>query len=615
MRIIGFTAFTLLCYAVAASAQANGHLQIHYLNVGQGDATLIISPLGETMLIDSGPFSASNCAGPTGIVTQLTAIGLTHLDYHVASHYDDDHIGCSDHVLARWPVQRKALDRGTLNPPSTQTYTRYVDAVPAIQRHATEFGQDFWLDEMAAAPVRLEVVGVNGNGAMGSLTERDRSIVLALHFGRFDAVFGGDLTGDAVHDIEGVVAPTTRESEVYKVHDHGGATSSSGTWMAVVHPKVAILSVGNPNALAQPTQAALDRIRAVGAITYWTTAGSGAPAQAPYDIVANGTVSIDAAFPALEFTVTHEGMSDTYMSWDSERETRQDYENDEKTEVAVFRPSSGSWFFLASSFGYTASAHHSWGIEGDIPLSADFDGDGLSDLVAYRPSVGTWFIAYSSLGWSVTNYGVFHWGGFPDDVPMPGDYDADGKADIALYRRSNGTWVIRFSSLGYSASAYGSFGGGGTPGDIPLTGDFDADGRTDRVIVRPAHGTRTWFVATLSGGQQNYAYQWGAETDLPVSGDFDGDTQTDLAVYRPSTGAWYIRFSSQAYSYSGYASIEWGQPGDQPTIGDFDGDGKSEITVYRPSTGQWFVLFSSQGYSASSYGVYQWGTPDDTLIK
>ena len=226
-----------------------------------------------------------------------------------------------------------------------------------------------WLDELAPAPVRLEAVAVNGNGTMGPLSERDRSIVLVLHFGRFDAVFGGDLSGDTVNAIEGLVAPTVGESEVYKVHDHGGATSSSAAWMALVHPKVAMLSVGSPNALAQPAQVALDRIRAAGATTYWTTAGGGAAAQAPYDIVADGTIRMDTVFPGLEFMVTHEGVSETYTSWDSERETRQDYENDEKTELGVFRPSSGSWFFLVSSSGYTSYAHHNWGIAGDIPLA------------------------------------------------------------------------------------------------------------------------------------------------------------------------------------------------------------------------------------------------------
>jgi beta-lactamase superfamily II metal-dependent hydrolase len=81
-------------------------LQIHFIKVGQGDAALIVSPLGETLLIDSGPESASSCASATGIITYLASVGLTKLDYHVASHYDADHIGCSDHVAARWPIQK-----------------------------------------------------------------------------------------------------------------------------------------------------------------------------------------------------------------------------------------------------------------------------------------------------------------------------------------------------------------------------------------------------------------------------------------------------------------------------------------------------------------------------
>jgi competence protein ComEC len=100
----------LLLLPAVASAQANGQLQIHFINVGQGDAALIISPQGETMLIDSGPESSSNCASPTGIVTYLRTIGLTKLDYHLASHYDADHIGCTDRVVAGWPIQKIAYD-------------------------------------------------------------------------------------------------------------------------------------------------------------------------------------------------------------------------------------------------------------------------------------------------------------------------------------------------------------------------------------------------------------------------------------------------------------------------------------------------------------------------
>src|SRR6188474_719142 len=194
----------------AAAAQANGHLQIHYLNVGQGDAALVISPLGQTMLIDSGPFSASNCASATGIVTQLTALGVTKIDYHVASHYDADHIGCSDHVVARFPVQQVAYDRGTASPPGTATYARYATAM-ASTRQTVTVGQQIVLDPGSAAPVTFQVVAVNANGTGGSLNENDRSVVLVLHFGSFDAEFGGDLAGETIsgwHDIESVIATT-----------------------------------------------------------------------------------------------------------------------------------------------------------------------------------------------------------------------------------------------------------------------------------------------------------------------------------------------------------------------------------------------------------------------
>ena len=309
-------AFVLFVPSLAA-AQANGHLQVHYLNVGQGDAALIVSPLGQTLLIDSGPSSASNCASATGIISQLTAIGVTRLDYHVASHYDADHIGCSDVVVGHWPVQHAVYDRGTASLPSTQTYARYAAAV-ANKRQTVTVGQQIVLDAGAAVPVIFQVVAVNGNGTAGSLSENDRSIVLVLHFGSFDAEFGGDLAGEnsnGNHNVESLIASAVGQVEAYKVHHHGSATSSNAAWMSAIHPKVAILSVGSPNAFDHPTQAALDRIHASGAVTYWTTAGDGAPAVSAFDVVANGAIVVDVPTAGTTFTVSHGGVFEAFPSW------------------------------------------------------------------------------------------------------------------------------------------------------------------------------------------------------------------------------------------------------------------------------------------------------------
>jgi glyoxylase-like metal-dependent hydrolase (beta-lactamase superfamily II) len=111
-------------------------------------------PLGETMLIDTGPTTASSCQSSAGIITQLANIGLTRLDYHVASHYHADHIWCSDLVVNRWPVQIAAYDRGTTQLPSSQVYARYAAAV-SLKRRTVTVGHQIVLDAASAKPRHL----------------------------------------------------------------------------------------------------------------------------------------------------------------------------------------------------------------------------------------------------------------------------------------------------------------------------------------------------------------------------------------------------------------------------------------------------------------------------
>jgi len=84
-----------------AAAQANGQLQIHQIRVGQGDAALIVSPMGQTLMIDSGPASASSCASSTGMITHLARIGLPHLYNHVAEPLRHGPHRCTDHIAAQ----------------------------------------------------------------------------------------------------------------------------------------------------------------------------------------------------------------------------------------------------------------------------------------------------------------------------------------------------------------------------------------------------------------------------------------------------------------------------------------------------------------------------------
>lgn len=304
------------------------------------------------------------------------------------------------------------------------------------------------------------------------------------------------------------------------------------------------------------------------------------PAGGTYVIVVS-EVNPDTNCPAYTFT---------RRIFNGCRAPGYDAANDGSADLALFRPSGGfANFFSLSLSGGSRSTQ--FGSAGDIPVPGDYNGDEATDVAVYRPSIGTWFTSTNP----ATNYGARRWG-LSGDIPVQGDYDRDGITDLAVFRPSNNTWyILRSSNTTLLQLTFGN------AGDKPVPADYDGDGKTDLALFRPSNGL--WTVVRSSGNNGSLTYQllYGISTDIPVPADYDGDAKADIAVFRPSSGNWFVLRSSETTNQS--QMVQFGASGDVPQPADYDGDRRADQAVFRPSNNTWYLLRSTAGAVAVQFGL------------
>lgn len=238
-------------------------LSIVHVNVGQGDATLIKGP-DAALLVDGG----NEGMGSQRVLGALQAHGVVVLDWAVSTHPHADHIGGLDEVFERVDVLGGVFDNGESS--ATQAYDNYATAaaLTAGGRRTIQIGQQFDLGEGAKATcIAVNGALLDGSQATASSTN-DRSVALLVEWGDFRYVVAGDLGGyddGGAKDVESQLAPLIGDVDVIQVNHHGSRFSTNATWLNVLKPEAAILSLGDGNNYGHPAAETLSRLTAADA--------------------------------------------------------------------------------------------------------------------------------------------------------------------------------------------------------------------------------------------------------------------------------------------------------------------------------------------------------------
>ncbi len=253
----------LFALALAVSAwpwldPGDGRLRITFLDVGQGDATLVEIPGGPRLLIDGGPGGLLRFdVGEHVLSPFLWNRPVGRLDVVALTHTDSDHAGGLAAVLRRFRVG-EFWETGRWGPGGE--VTRVALEQSAVPRRVLRAGQRFRLGD-----ARLTVLNP---GAEPSLTANDDSLVLRLDWLAASVLLTGDVGWAAEarmleHGGPGSVV-------VLRVAHHGSRTSSSQAFLEATRPEFAVVSVGTRNPFRHPTPEVLARLTAIGARIYRT---------------------------------------------------------------------------------------------------------------------------------------------------------------------------------------------------------------------------------------------------------------------------------------------------------------------------------------------------------
>jgi beta-lactamase superfamily II metal-dependent hydrolase len=250
---------TVLLFLLCPLARAAGTLEVYFIDVEGGQATLFVSPSGESMLVDAGWADAGG-RDADRIVSAAKLAGVRQIDYLVVTHYHGDHVGGVPQLAARIPI-RTFVDHGPsveISMEADQLYSAYLEVRDKANHILAKAG-----DWIPIQGINVQVLSAAGNEISEPLagtdapnplcagmkrkandpSENAQSIGMLITYGKFRMVDLGDLTWNkelglaCPYNVIGTV-------DVYLSTHHGLDLSGAPPLVQALHPLVAIMNNG-----------------------------------------------------------------------------------------------------------------------------------------------------------------------------------------------------------------------------------------------------------------------------------------------------------------------------------------------------------------------------------
>lgn len=220
--------------------------QVHFLDVGQGDSTIVISD-ESTMLIDSGDRDENN-----KVIKHLKKMGIKRLDYIIITHPHSDHIGEMSEIIDSFDVGKVIMMKVPDNKvPTSKIYENMLNSIKSKKLKispAKDEVFDFGNTKVYLYTPKGEYSDLNNYSVLVKIVHEDNSFLI---------------TGDCekAEEKDMLVQSFDLSAKVLKVGHHGSSTSSSKEFLEAVLPRYAVISCGEDNKYGHPSDEAISRLK------------------------------------------------------------------------------------------------------------------------------------------------------------------------------------------------------------------------------------------------------------------------------------------------------------------------------------------------------------------